>query len=510
MTKVPINPHNGRNASVSDPSTWADLRTAIKALKKWKCRGVGFVLTEDSEITFIDLDNIFNSETDHIDSQGLAIIERFDSYAEYSVSGRGAHIYVEAKLPPGRRRKDNIEMYDSARFVIVSGDVILDEPIKKKQNALEKFHREIFGSKEKSSPSRKATSKPPSISDKEVIEKASSAPNGEKFKKLCWGDWDAYPSQSEADYAFCHFLAHWTRDKDQLDRIFRESELMRSKWDEKHFSDGRTYGEKNIDDALDNVECYTDEVWTQLKELPQLRGEAPTLKPEMLPSAIRPWFVDAANRLQVPLEFCAAPAVVGLASLVGRNIGIYQKKRDDWIVIPNLWGACIGRPGLMKTPASETAFRPLDRLIAGARKEYKQSQMEEEADREIHSARMDALKIQVKKATKDNSQSKLDTLREELVQLTSQGANLVTYEKRYRTNDATVEKLGELLNQNPRGLFYYRDELTGWMRNLDRSGREGDREFFLEAWNGSGAFTVDRIGRGTELVNKLETPALRI
>ena len=64
-------------------------------------------------------------------------------------------------------------------------------------------------------------------------------------------------------------------------------------------------------------------------------------------------------------------------------------------------------------------------------------------------------------------------------------------------NDVTVEKLGELLEQNPNGLVVFRDELSGWLRTLGRQGHEGDRGFYLEAWNGNGSYTFDRIGRGT-------------
>jgi putative DNA primase/helicase len=63
--------------------------------------------------------------------------------------------------------------------------------------------------------------------------------------------------------------------------------------------------------------------------------------------------------------------------------------------------------------------------------------------------------------------------------------------------DATVEKLGELLVENQSGLLVFRDELMGFLRNLEKQGRESDRAFYLEAWNGNGSFTYDRIGRGT-------------
>jgi hypothetical protein len=65
------------------------------------------------------------------------------------------------------------------------------------------------------------------------------------------------------------------------------------------------------------------------------------------------------------------------------------------------------------------------------------------------------------------------------------------------TNDATVEKLGELLRDNPNGILHYRDEIIGWLSKMDQEGHEGDRAFYLEAWNGTGRFTYDRIGRGT-------------
>jgi hypothetical protein len=59
-----------------------------------------------------------------------------------------------------------------------------------------------------------------------------------------------------------------------------------------------------------------------------------------------------------------------------------------------------------------------------------------------------------------------------------------------------VEKLGELLRENPAGLLVLRDELVGLIATWEREGREGERAFFLEAWNGNQSFDTDRIGRG--------------
>ncbi len=69
---------------------------------------------------------------------------------------------------------------------------------------------------------------------------------------------------------------------------------------------------------------------------------------------------------------------------------------------------------------------------------------------------------------------------------------------RYLVSDSTVEMLGVLLRQNPLGhLLLFRDELVGLLVGLEKQGQEQARSFYLEAWNGDGRFTFDRIGRGT-------------
>jgi putative DNA primase/helicase len=91
----------------------------------------------------------------------------------------------------------------------------------------------------------------PPMSDSELLTMARSAVNGDRFSKLFdIGDWHhAYPSQSEADLALCAHLNFWTGgDVEQLDRLFRQSALMRPKWDEPRGA--CTYGERTLARAL--------------------------------------------------------------------------------------------------------------------------------------------------------------------------------------------------------------------------------------------------------------------
>lgn len=70
-------------------------------------------------------------------------------------------------------------------------------------------------------------------------------------------------------------------------------------------------------------------------------------------------------------------------------------------------------------------------------------------------------------------------------------------ERRYWVTDSTPEKLGDLLKDNPNGLLVSYDEVAGWLGEMERQGREGSRAFYLAAWEGTGDYYVDRIGRGS-------------
>lgn len=93
------------------------------------------------------------------------------------------------------------------------------------------------------------------LSDEGVIAKASAAKNGEKFRRLWDGDITGYKSQSEADAALVATLAFWcSGDKAQMDRLFRQSGLMREKWDTIRGAD--TYGNISIGKAVARMTDY--------------------------------------------------------------------------------------------------------------------------------------------------------------------------------------------------------------------------------------------------------------
>lgn len=242
----------------------------------------------------------------------------------------------------------------------------------------------------------------------------------------------------------------------------------------------------------------TDGAWTYPKPLSESEP-APQLDPVLLPPALRPWLQDNAERLSVPLEMVAIPALVALGATVGRSIALYPKRYDRWEVVPNLWGIVVGPSSSMKTPALREGLRPLKAIAARATELHEANRLTREAEATILEAQHQQLLRQARSdKTKPTLASEIAEAQEKLESLRQPG-------RRFTTSDPTVEMLTELLRYTPRGLLIERDELIGLLDSLDKKGREGDREFYLEAFNSVENYTVDRIGRGT-----LHIPALTL
>jgi putative DNA primase/helicase len=233
--------------------------------------------------------------------------------------------------------------------------------------------------------------------------------------------------------------------------------------------------------------------WADPKAIDTELLPVPPFDSLLLPPALRPWLADIAERSQCPPDFLAVGAIVVCASQVARRLAIRPKRQDDWTVIPNLWGGVIAPPGFLKSPALAETLKPLRRLAHEAALRFEDDLRSYETESVVRKAQRDNIEQAIRAAIKKDKSANLDGLRGELAELVSEPP----HEARTLVNDTTVEMLGSILNQNSGGVLIFRDELSGFLRSLERQGHEADRAFYCEAWNGSGRFTYDRIGRGT-------------
>ncbi len=238
------------------------------------------------------------------------------------------------------------------------------------------------------------------------------------------------------------------------------------------------------------------EIVSQLPAAPKFDAAA------LLPKALADFVLDEADRMPCSPDYIAAALVVCLGSVIGAKTGLKPKRRDDWIVVPNLWGGIVGDPSSKKSPALSTVTRFLDRLEAREAEKLVNATAIYEAEKAAFEAHQSAVKASMKRAA---GGAKPDGLRMAAAVSDLQGlqAPEEPHAIRYKSNDSSIEKLGDILSRNPQGIMIFRDELTGLLASWEREGHEGDRAFYLESWNGTGSFNIDRIGRGEQFVKTL-------
>lgn len=209
-----------------------------------------------------------------------------------------------------------------------------------------------------------------------------------------------------------------------------------------------------------------------------------------LPPALRPWVEDVSERMQCPPDFVAVPLLVGAASLAARHVAIRLRRRDDWQETANLWALIVGRPGVMKSPAMRAALAPLERMEAQAAEAFNGAMSQHRAEALAAKLRAEAGATKAKQVLRKDSSADVASLLAAIEELPE------PTRRRYVVNAPTWEKLHTLLAENPGGLLMVRDEMSGWLRDMGREECAEARSFCVQGWSG-GAFTVDRIGRGT-------------
>jgi len=258
-TKPLYNP-SGYLASSTNPATWCSYEQAVAAARALESEfdGIGFFFSENDPYAGIDIDATNDATHRELHNRVWAA---FPSYTERSPSGTGYHIIVKGSLPTGKRRM-SVEVYSSARYFTMTGDVVRDAPIIDCQENLDILWQEMGG---KVDPYEQTEDGGQLRSDDEIVTRAASAENKDKFNRLMEGDISGYLSQSEADQALLNILSFYTDSKSQVARIFFNSPLGQREKAHKHPSYVRNSIAKSFDRKLPPVDMK--EIKEKLAEL---------------------------------------------------------------------------------------------------------------------------------------------------------------------------------------------------------------------------------------------------
>lgn len=180
--------------------------------------------------------------------------------------------------------------------------------------------------------------------------------------------------------------------------------------------------------------------------------------------------------------------LVTCAAAISDDFTIKPKKHDDWTQSPRLWGMIVGVPSATKTSALEEAFKPLRGFNAELAEEDRKLMAEYMIKKQIYDK---LAKAYVNEAAKAQAEG------------TEVGPAPVAPEEPPQrcawVDDTTIEKLSDILSDNPHGVLLFNDEIASFFGKMDayrQNGASGDRAFWLQAYNG-GSRRIDRVTRGT-------------
>lgn len=302
------------------------------------------------------------------------------------------------------------------------------------------------------------------------------------------------------DFDKVHTMARWVNDNQQAGDPTRGTVLLHGKPLDSTIAlvvaEARSIVAGAITGAIDQLQqqAAAEEPWGTPEELPGLYP-VKSFDPAWLPDAIRPWVEDIAYRMRVPLDFSAISALSTLAGVTGRRAFVFPKELDkDWQESLALSGGVIAASGRVKSPVWKAYVNMVFEQDADWSREHEAAVKQYKIALEKWEREQKAIEKQKKEPFQIKAEG--DTSR---IAPIAEGSSEPTPPppcRRLMLNDATPESMHERMMQNSEGLFYYKDELSSWVKELSKKDRESQRGIFLAAMNGNDAYTVDRIGRG--------------
>ncbi len=205
------------------------------------------------------------------------------------------------------------------------------------------------------------------------------------------------------------------------------------------------------------------------------------------------WAREAAEAKGAPLDYAVFSGISVVSSVIGNARWVSPWR--GWTEPPVIWAMLIGLPSAGKSPAIDAALQP---LRAAERPLREAADVERKAwaeKAEIAKLAESTWKERVKAAIKAGDDPPERPKKAD--------AGPLPHIPRLMVNDGTIERLGAILANQPRGILQMRDELAGWLEGMPRySGGGSDRPFWLDAYGGRG-YTVERMGREPLTIDRL-------
>ena len=230
----------------------------------------------------------------------------------------------------------------------------------------------------------------------------------------------------------------------------------------------RAYAEaKQAKDDDARAEAAPVDLWAQY--------EPPSLPYGLLPDILERFARERAEQMGVDPGGLAMAALTSCAAVIRDSIRIKVKQHENWTESARIWTMLIGDPSYKKSPIMRAASGRIKSMDAQLLRDGNRAMAE----------------------WQENGGHK--------------GGGEVPQCPRLRVEDITMEACQEVCRHSPDGVMVLQDELSGWFGGIEKyaGGKGGakDRSFWLTAFGG-GQYAVNRVGRGSFLIENLSVTIL--
>jgi len=197
---------------------------------------------------------------------------------------------------------------------------------------------------------------------------------------------------------------------------------------------------------------------------------------DIFPVDIQKYLIECNTKLDSSVEYMGCSLLWLISVCIGNSIEVEVKK--GWVENLSVWISIVGKAGLGKTPSISNIVFPLTKINAKEIKKY----IKESEKYEYY--------INLPKKEKDEHSEVFKPVKTQFI-----------------ANDITLEALVDLHQESDNCVGVFKDELAGWLKDMNKYREGSDLEFWLSTWSGK-SVNLNRLTRRGSFVEKPFIPVL--
>ena len=197
---------------------------------------------------------------------------------------------------------------------------------------------------------------------------------------------------------------------------------------------------------------------------------------EIYPLPIQNYIMECNSKLDSNIDYMGSSLLWLISVCIGNSIQIEVKR--GWNENATIWLSLVGKAGIGKTPSINNIIFPLQKINSKEIKNY------------------------IKDFEKFEFYTNLGKKeKEEFVEVQK------PIKKQFIANDITLEALVDLHQESDNAVGIFKDELNGWLKDMNKYRAGSDLEFWLSCWSGK-SVSLNRKTAKSSFVDKPLIPVL--